>query len=100
MVFQHPSVAALRRELRRNPLLRWECGFDPLKGETAVPRDWVYTRFLRSPARHGDLIEAMFDRLVEELREQLRGFGSVLAMALVRIQQEQEDALRCLVRAA
>jgi hypothetical protein len=79
VVFQHPSVAALRRELQRNPLLRWECGFDPLKGEEAVPPDWVYTRFLRSLVRHWDLIEALFDRLVEELRARLPGFGSVLA---------------------
>lgn len=79
VVFQHPSVAALCRELRRNPLLRVECGFDPLKGEAAVPPGWAYTRFLRSLMRHWDLMEAMFDRLVEELRERLPGFGSVLA---------------------
>jgi len=79
VVFQHPSVASLRRELRRNAPLRWECGFDPLKGEWAVPPEWAYTRFLGSLVRHGGLIEAMFERLVEELRERLAGFGSVLA---------------------
>jgi hypothetical protein len=79
VVFQHPSVAALRRELQRNASLRALCGFDPLKGEAAVPPDWAYTRFLRSLVRHWDLVEAMFDRLVEELRERLTGFGSVLA---------------------
>ena len=79
VVFQHPSVASLRRELLRNAQLRELCGFDPLKGEAAVPPEWVYTRFLRSLLRHWELIEAMFEGLVEEIRERLPGFGSVLA---------------------
>ncbi len=31
IVYQHPSIASLLRELRRNGELRNLCGFDPLK---------------------------------------------------------------------
>ena len=45
LVFQHPSVESLRRELRRNAELRQVCGFDVFAGAGAVPPSWVYTRF-------------------------------------------------------
>ncbi len=45
VVFQHPSVASRCRELRRNPLVRKLCGFDPLTGEAAVPTDSAFSRF-------------------------------------------------------
>ena len=37
VVYQHPSAAALLRELRRNGELRERCGFNPLLGVAAVP---------------------------------------------------------------
>jgi hypothetical protein len=80
VVFGHESIESLRRELRRNAQLRLVCGFDPLRGEAAVPPAWVYSRFLRSLFRHHDAMDAMFDELVESLREELDGFGSVLAI--------------------
>ena len=75
VVFQHDSVESLRRELKRNGQLRELCGFDPLRGKAGVPRSWVYTRFLRKLFRYSEMMDEMFDRLVEELREFLPGFG-------------------------
>ncbi len=80
VVFGHPSIESLRRELKRNGQLRKMCGFDPLKGVGAVPPSWVYTRFLKGLMKHMELIEAMFDALVDKLREELPEFGRILAL--------------------
>jgi len=80
IVYQHPSIESLRRELLRNAQLRQLCGFDPLKpAEDGVPPAWAYTRFLRKLRRHQALIDGMFDALIEELAGQLEGFGRHLA---------------------
>ena len=68
VVYEHATVESLRRELRRNAQLRELCGFDPLKGEAGVPPPSAYSRFLRSLFRRADVIDAMFDELVEQLR--------------------------------
>lgn len=75
IVFQHESVEKLRRELMRNGQLREMCGFD-----NQVPPSWVYTRFLKSLMGHESMVEAMFDRLVKQIREVLPDFGKHLAM--------------------
>lgn len=80
VVFQHASMASLRRELLRNAQLRQLCGFDALKGAPGVPSAWAYTRFLRLLIKRQDQVERMFDELVKALREELDGFGRVLAM--------------------
>ena len=41
VVYQHVSVASLRRELLRNGELRQLCGFDTTKDAATVPPDWV-----------------------------------------------------------
>ena len=82
VVFGHPSVASLRRELRRNAQLRQLCGFDPVKtAQEAVPTPWAWSRFLGGLlACEGlGLVEGMFDELVESLRAELPGFGERLA---------------------
>ena len=72
VVFQHPSVESLRRELLRNAQLRQVCGFDPVRSaHDAVPPAWVYTRFLRKVMAHQGEIDQMFETLVERLREEL-----------------------------
>jgi hypothetical protein len=78
VVFEHPSIASLRRELRRNAQLRDVCGFDLLKGMVAVPSSWNYTRFLHLLIDHYPLIERMFHRLVEGCREVLPDLGKIL----------------------
>ena len=80
IVFQHGSVEQLRRELSRNGQLRWLCGFDLAQGQDAVPPGYVYTRFFRLLYAHADGVEAMFDELVEQLRQLLPDFGRHLAM--------------------
>ena len=47
IVFQHPSAAALLRELRRNGELRQLCGFNPFGGEKSAPSDDAMERFLK-----------------------------------------------------
>ena len=80
IVFQHPSIEALRRELLRNAELRQACGFSPLKGDWAVPPNYVYSRFLAKLFKHQESVDEMFDALVERLRELLPGFGQHLAI--------------------
>jgi hypothetical protein len=80
VVFQHDSVESLRRELKRNGQLRQLCGFDPFKGNLAVPGCWVYTRFLKRLFGYSQMIDEMFERLVEELRQRLPEFGRILSV--------------------
>lgn len=80
IVFQHPSIESLRRELLRNAQLRHLCGFDPVRtAEDAVPPAWVYTRFLKKLIAHQDRIDGMFQILVQQLTEKLKDFGRHLA---------------------
>jgi len=80
VVFQHSGIESLRRELQRNAQLRQLCGLDPLKGAEAVAPASVYSRFLKQLIRHERAVEAIFDRLVEELREALPNFGRTLGI--------------------
>jgi len=80
IVYQHESVESLRRELLRNAELRERCGFDPHKGWGAVPPSWVYTRFLKLLFKFKAEIDAMFDCLVDELKELLPDLGFSVAV--------------------
>ena len=80
VVFQHPTVEALLRELRRNAQLRQVCGFDLVKGLKAVPDSWAFSRFLAQVMAHRDLIRQMFDTMVDRLMELLPDFGVSLAV--------------------
>lgn len=80
VVYQHTSVASLRRELRRNAELRQVCGFDPLLGEAAAGTDSAYSNFLESVMRHEEMIRGMFHLLVEKLRPDLDELGKYLAI--------------------
>jgi len=80
VVYQHPSVASLRRELLRNGELRQLCGFDPVKGASAVPSESAYTRFLRNVFRCASEIEVMFDELLDRLGKVLPELGTHVAV--------------------
>ena len=80
VVFQHPSAAALLRELRRNGELRQACGFDPLRGTDAVPTADAFGRFLALVVEHGKKLTEMFHRLVAELAKELPDLGQYLAV--------------------
>lgn len=75
VVFTHPNVESLRRELRRNAELREICGFDIFKGVSAVPPAWVYSRFLHTLMARMSLVDAMFDSLVDSVTALLPDFG-------------------------
>ena len=79
VVFQHSSVESLRRELSRNAQLRELCGFDPLKGASAIPSKSAYNRFIASIIKNNNLIDEMFNELVKELSRLLPNFGKELA---------------------
>jgi len=80
IVYQHPSVEALRRELSRNGELREQCGFDPQKGAAAVPPSCVYSRFLKLLFEFKREIDGIFDRLVDELKRMLPDLGFSVAV--------------------
>ena len=80
IVYQHSRVDSLRRELSRNGQLRDQCGFDPQKGSGAVPPSWVYTRFLKLLFEFKSEVDAMFDRLVDELKGLLPDLGFSVAV--------------------
>jgi len=66
--------------LARNGQLRQVCGFWPNRATEPAPPSWVFSRFLSSLMRHVDLLEAMFDRLVDEIAEILPDYGEHLAI--------------------
>jgi hypothetical protein len=78
VVFQHLSVASLRRELCRNGGLRDACGFDPVQGEKAVPTDSAYSNILVNLMDHESEVRGMVHGLVESLREHLPDLGKFL----------------------
>ncbi len=80
VVFQHPSVESLLRELRRNAQLRQLCGFDLAKGLAAVPNSWAFSRFLGQVIAHRAVIRGMFDTLVEGVAQLLPDYGESLAV--------------------
>jgi len=86
VVFQHISIESLRRELSRNGQLRFICGFYGTTRKLGsakvelVPPPWTYTRFLKSLMKHEKEINEIFEKLVDELRELLPGFGKDMAI--------------------
>ena len=80
VVYQHVSVASLRRELLRNGELRELCGFDPAKGAEVVPSESAYTRFMKNLFRCGPEIEGTVDVLLDRLGEMLPELGRHLAI--------------------
>jgi hypothetical protein len=105
VVFQHPSIEALIRELGRNPALLQACGFevlpiqkkplarivrDPATGRTtvayaapeepryAVPSGWNFSRFLANVVELEEtlgMVTGMIATLREQLMEALPDFG-------------------------
>jgi hypothetical protein len=80
IVFQHPTIESLRRELSRNAQLRQVCGFDITLGVEGVPSSSAYTRFLRRLMTHQKGLDEMFDNLVRMLCDELPDFGETLAI--------------------
>jgi hypothetical protein len=79
VVYEHVSIESLRRELLRNAQLRQLCGFDVLSGIESVPTKWAYSRFLRNLMKNSNIIEKMFNTLIDNLKELLPDLGEYLA---------------------
>jgi len=79
IVYEHPSIESLRRELSRNAQLREMCGFNPILGADSVPSKSAYNRFVSRLIIHEPLVREIFDDLVRELSVQFPGFGTNLA---------------------
>jgi hypothetical protein len=79
IVFQHPTVESLLRELRRNGQLRDVCGFDPLAGSAATPSSSAMSRFIANVIADVDLVNEMFSILVKTISELMPDFGRELA---------------------
>lgn len=80
IVYDHPKVATLRRELLRNGELRQTCGFDPFLGDAAVPSDRAFSSFVASVIDQEELVEEMFHELVDALKVELPELGQKLAV--------------------
>ncbi len=65
----------LRAKGRNDYPVREMCGFDGF-----VPPPWAYTRFLLNLFKQAPLVEAIFDKLVQQLREALPDYGEHWAM--------------------
>lgn len=79
IVYEHPSIESLRRELSRNAQLREMCGFNPLLGHEAVPSKSAYSRFLVTLIRKQELIDDMFNQLVRSVQQELPDLGKKIA---------------------
>ncbi len=80
VVFQHPSAAALIRELRRNRELADRCGFDPFKGLDGICSEDAFGRFLGQVIRHREAVVSMFETVVSALLCDLPDLGRTLAL--------------------
>ncbi|NLJ10577.1 MAG: transposase [Treponema sp.] len=80
IVYQHPSIESLRRELMRNETLLALCGFDVLKGIQAVPTAAAYSRFFKRLIQHESLVRDIFTKLVHLLVQEIPDFGNTLAI--------------------
>jgi len=76
VIYQHPTIESLLRELRRNSQLRRMCGFENDK----IPTPSACSRFLANLFKHGPLINEIFKDLVSQCYELLPGFGQSLAL--------------------
>ncbi len=66
VVYQHPSVQSLRRELLRNGQLRWMCGFEGSR----VPPASAYSRFKDRLIQRQEQVRANFYELVRLLGDE------------------------------
>ena len=77
VIFEHETTESLRRELSRNGQLRFMCGF---RSNKDVPEAYIYSRFFKKLFKKEEMINDIFNKLVDELENTLPGFGSNLAI--------------------
>ena len=77
LVFQHPSIAALRRALLRNGQLRDLCAGSTRLRAAALPSEYAYTRFQRRLREHQGQVQELFHSALDELQIELLDLGQV-----------------------
>jgi DDE family transposase/transposase-like protein DUF772 len=95
IVYGHTKISTLIRELQRNPSLCQICGFDLVLGDDAIPKDFTYSRFFVKLFKHENLVNNMFDTLLDTLSSILPGFGVELGIDGKKIKaygRKDEDA--------
>ena len=95
IVFQHPSIESLRRELARNAQLRRICGFDPARGDKQVPPSWVYSRFQDLLLKHQTEVEGIFQKVLWLVAAELPDFGRSLAIDGKAVNSHARRSGRC-----
>lgn len=80
IVFQHPSVESLIRELNRNSGLADLCGFESNGEKYLIPKSWNYSRFLKILIIYKDKVREIFDNLVSLIAIELPDFGTNIGM--------------------
>ncbi len=75
IVFQHPTIESLRRELNRNGQLREMVGLG-----SVAPSAWAYTRFLHRILEHLEDLDTMIHHVIDDLQQVLPDFGERLAI--------------------
>jgi len=85
IIYGHPTIESLRRELLRNPSLRRICGISGIDGIEGVPTKDAYYRFFKKLVKHKDLVEEIIDKLIEKLRGELRDLGKDTAIDTTEI---------------
>ena len=102
-VFEHPTIEALLRELKRNSQLRKMCGFEPktvhLKdGSLKVylaPSQSAYSNFLANLKECGEELDEMFAGMVSYMYEHLEGFGECLMVDGKAVQSYATGPAKC-----
>lgn len=85
-LFEHPTIKALLRELKRNKQLRTLCGFEPKSvrqrdGSIKIyvaPSPSAYTNFLQNLMECQEELDEMFEEMVLYMYEHLEHFGEIL----------------------
>ena len=80
LVYEHDTIESLRRELKRNPLLRQTCGFNVFHGLAAVPSSGSYSRFVNKLLNYQDEIRKIYQSLLDTCYERFDGFGENLGI--------------------
>lgn len=76
VVYRHPTIAELIRNLRSNPYLRLVCD---IHSTDAIPSASTFSRFLSRLVRHEHLLDKCIDDLVKRFAALAPGFGESVA---------------------
>ena len=79
--FSHQTIESFRRELLRNSDLRKACGLhdNSMNKKYLVPEPRVFSGFIKNLIKHQDLLDKIFNKLVDDMYNEIEGFGEILA---------------------